>query len=507
MDPNAVGKMTEFERAQFYDYMKRAQEAGVNVGAQQQSLADALLARSQGRGGPSLAELQLQQTLAQQKQDIAGNLAAAGRGINPALARRILIQQQAQAAQGTAGQAAILRAKEQLDAQNALAAQLGNMRAAEQAAYSTSATAGLSQEKLGVEAAEAQKTREMERAKANQQAALDLAKMKTASDTASKSAVGNLLGVLGSAFIPKAQGGLIQKYAEGGKVSKAKQIAVHAAAKKHMKSFKEQYGAEEGERIAYATMMKNRKKLAEGGVAEEEIDGFTSSQRQKLAETEQRMPLGYYPRLPKEIQAGNSETLSKVDISKYDVPVPAVLKKYYETNKSRNLQEIDPDIKAEYDRYRSHQEMLDRYHALIENAKIEMKDSDRSMKYDQELPDRMKAKIPPAKMPEVSSPGTSDKMEIAVKKKPIVTKMAEGGKCMAEGGEVNAAAGKLAKMDNEKNDTVPAMLSPGEIVIPRSVVAAPNPGEAAKKFVEALLANRDPKSAKMSALKAALGKK
>jgi hypothetical protein len=38
--------------------------------------------------------------------------------------------------------------------------------------------------------------------------------------------------------------------------------------------------------------------------------------------------------------------------------------------------------------------------------------------------------------------------------------------------------------DSSKNDTVPAMLSPGEIVIPRSKVKDP---EKAKAFVEAIL--------------------
>jgi len=38
--------------------------------------------------------------------------------------------------------------------------------------------------------------------------------------------------------------------------------------------------------------------------------------------------------------------------------------------------------------------------------------------------------------------------------------------------------------DSQKNDTVPAMLSPGEVVLPRSVVNAKDPGKAAKDFVE-----------------------
>ena len=51
------------------------------------------------------------------------------------------------------------------------------------------------------------------------------------------------------------------------------------------------------------------------------------------------------------------------------------------------------------------------------------------------------------------------------------------------------------------------MLSPGEIVIPRSIVNSPNPPAAAAEFVQALLANKDKKSAKIDALKVALRKK
>lgn len=42
--------------------------------------------------------------------------------------------------------------------------------------------------------------------------------------------------------------------------------------------------------------------------------------------------------------------------------------------------------------------------------------------------------------------------------------------------------------DSSKNDTVPTMLSPGEIVIPRSIVNGPNASAKAAKFVNAILA-------------------
>jgi hypothetical protein len=48
--------------------------------------------------------------------------------------------------------------------------------------------------------------------------------------------------------------------------------------------------------------------------------------------------------------------------------------------------------------------------------------------------------------------------------------------------------------DSLKNDTVPAMLSPQEIVLPRSVTNSKDPGEAAKRFVEAIKTKQAKKS-------------
>lgn len=45
--------------------------------------------------------------------------------------------------------------------------------------------------------------------------------------------------------------------------------------------------------------------------------------------------------------------------------------------------------------------------------------------------------------------------------------------------------------DSYKNDTVPAMVSPGEIVLPRHITQSKDAGEKAKKFVEAILAREN----------------
>ena len=100
---------------------------------------------------------------------------------------------------------------------------------------------------------------------------------------------------------------------------------------------------------------------------------------------------------------------------------------------------------------------------------------------------------------------------------PLIAGLAEGGKVKMPKAKIatmtklakenKLSHGDLTKLDNKKNDVVPAMLSEGEIVVPRSITHSPNAPKAAATFVEALLANKKPKEAKMEALRAAFSKK
>jgi len=60
---------------------------------------------------------------------------------------------------------------------------------------------------------------------------------------------------------------------------------------------------------------------------------------------------------------------------------------------------------------------------------------------------------------------------------------------LAHGGMVRGYSGG-GPVDSTRNDTVPAMLSPGEVVIPRSITLAPDAPERAKAFVAAIIAHR-----------------
>lgn len=88
------------------------------VQANQNALAQALLAQSQGQG-PNPAQNMLNQATNQNIQQNAG-FTASQKGINPALAARLASQNQANMSQQAAGQGALMGAQQQLNAQQQL---------------------------------------------------------------------------------------------------------------------------------------------------------------------------------------------------------------------------------------------------------------------------------------------------------------------------------------------------------------------------------------------------
>lgn len=90
-----------------------------NVNTNQAALAQQLQAQANGQG-PNIANLQLQQATNQNNQQAAGAVASQ-RGMNPALAARLIQQQNASNNQTAAGQSGVLRAQQQLAAQQGLA--------------------------------------------------------------------------------------------------------------------------------------------------------------------------------------------------------------------------------------------------------------------------------------------------------------------------------------------------------------------------------------------------
>jgi hypothetical protein len=77
------------------------------------------------------------------------------------------------------------------------------------------------------------------------------------------------------------------------------------------------------------------------------------------------------------------------------------------------------------------------------------------------------------------------------KMNPMMAKGGDVGESLKSGGNVPGDAS--VQGDSLKNDTVHAMLSPGEIVIPRSVAQSSDPVDGAAKFVAVLQAKKGKK--------------
>ena len=162
-------------------------QSTVQIQNNQQALAQALLAQSQGQG-PNPAQAALNQQTNQNIQQNQGMIASQ-KGINPALATRLAAENAGNMNQQAAGQAATLQAQQQLGAQG----QLGTV---------------YNQEQQGTNAANSINAgTSAQNAAANQ-------------NTAS-----GLLNGAGAAVAALAHGGMVQKFDSGGQVSSSQSIA------------------------------------------------------------------------------------------------------------------------------------------------------------------------------------------------------------------------------------------------------------------------------------------
>lgn len=170
------------------DYSKQLGMAN-SVFGQQGDLASQLRDQSMGQG-PNIAAMQLQQATDRNNQQAAGQIASQ-RGLNPALAARLIAQNQAANNQQAAGQSGLMRAQQQLNAQNALAnvyqQQVGNAQGG----------GSLANQNLGInQQAQSSQNQQIVQAKGK----ADELNQKTAEENAkaAQSASGGFLGGLGS---------------------------------------------------------------------------------------------------------------------------------------------------------------------------------------------------------------------------------------------------------------------------------------------------------------------
>lgn len=180
--------------------------------ANQQMLAQQLAQQSQGIG-PSVAQAQLNQALGQNVAGVGAALAG-GRGAsaNAGLTQRNIATMGAQAGQQAAGQAAVLRAQEQMGAQNTLAGLTGQQLGQVAQAGTTGLQAAQQQQQMALQAATQANAQRVA-----MQSNINAANAGIAQQIAQGQAgmTGKLLGGLGTvAGMPMAKGGEVPAYGD-----------------------------------------------------------------------------------------------------------------------------------------------------------------------------------------------------------------------------------------------------------------------------------------------------
>lgn len=196
----------------------------------QADLMKALQARSEGKT-PSIAEQQLQQ---QSEQNIAAqNAAMAGaRGINPALAARLVGNQAAQAQQQTNQQAAILRSQEQQAAEGALAGLATNTRGQDMSGTASSEATSLAQQSMLQQQAEADRRAQMAKEGINIQSH----QTQQAAEQSQDKQMGDFVSNLGQAAVSFSDKELKKEVKTGSKDIKKFLDAISAKAYKYKES-------------------------------------------------------------------------------------------------------------------------------------------------------------------------------------------------------------------------------------------------------------------------------
>lgn len=142
----------QLDHADFGGAMGQGLQGQGDARNQQSVLAQMLMQQAQG-GGPNPAALQLQQGT-EANARMAASQMASQRGLNPALAARGVMDQTANLNQQAAGQAGVMRAQQQLAAQQQLGGVLGQQRGQDLGLYGQAAQGQQGQNALGLQQAQ-----------------------------------------------------------------------------------------------------------------------------------------------------------------------------------------------------------------------------------------------------------------------------------------------------------------------------------------------------------------
>lgn len=488
----------ELQQSDYQQLIQQGQQAALNnqaaqqTAAQQGSLADALRAQMMG-GGPAndLAQAQLQAATARNQQ-MAAAQAASQKGLNPALAARLAGQNQAMAQQQAANQAAQLKAQTSLGAQGQLANALSSQRQAD-----------IAQQRTNLEAL--QSAGQLQ----NQQNQARIQNQLGAQDINARIATENAKTRAGIA------GGLMQGGASAAAASdeRLKTDVKHFDSEKFLDALKSyQYKYKDpksfGEGKQVGVMAQDLEKTAPQMVIDTprgkviDYNKAGGPMLASLAELNDRVKEleGKKPESPKKMADGGMVGNLNNEVT--------MMPRYNSIFADQLLQQNQgPSLGVDTTLNSNAGQMSQDVNAAADPSKLGAALGAFGQKFGSSMQGISAnggyTSTPYLRMADGGIVGDILKLglETNTALNPPITQMITGkstfdlGKQLlnkAHGGAIDFRTGghvpgqPKVKGDHEVNDVVPAMLSPGEIVLPRSVALAPDAAERAKQFVMAI---------------------
>lgn len=459
-DPAGMNQYTDLANQAQQEYGNQRAFMDANINPAKKNLITELQARASGKG-PSIADAQLKSAF---DKSLQSQLAAArsARGANPGLAARNVSNNMAQQQQNIAGQAVVARMQEQNDAQTALQNAITNEQ---QYATGTLGSALGSQANVAL----------MQNAQRDR------------NDKRNEGPIGGIIKGAGS-FVGLNKGGMMPmpKYAKGGKVEAPKSFAAALKSNKPVKmAFGGQYRADVGDEAVYKFVAGTDKRLKDKGPLESGGPGFTGG--------------GFKEFMAKKMETDDNNALDAMvnefdaedaDIAQKGIPLADKLKKAASilpmaadggsaddilekvkiaAKKLADSKYAKLEEETQYTPHTpfGHRQVIKR---LVEGRKRDVASNyadggtvlDKVKDADAHMTNEKFKKLLKDTSYTPSNPGKDQLTEDQVNTSRKYHQKAGGGHIPGE---------PVVNGDSERNDTFHAMLSPGEVVIPRSVVA------------------------------------
>lgn len=408
-DPAGMNQYTDLANQAQQEYGTQRNFLNANINPVKSTFISDLAARASGKG-PSIADAQLKNALdTSLKNQLA--MARSARGANPGLAARNAMNIGAQQQQNIAGQAAVARMQEQTQAQDALQNAITN----EQSYASGTLGAALGSQANVAQMQNAQRDR---------------------NDKRNEGIIGGVTRMLGFGL---ANGGMVPKYAKGGQVEKPVNFASALAKKKPIRMARGgQFYVDTGDNAVARFVNDTDKRLKDKGPLESGGGGLTGG--------------GFKAMQAEKMEADDDLALDSM-VDEFEAEDAATAQK---GTKLVNPLELGARFVATAADGGSADDILEK----VKSAAKKLADNKfEKLKADTQYTPHSRWGIKQVHKRLVEE----HKRDVADSKsrKPATENMQTGGSVPGQA---------VVNGDSERNDTFHAMLSPGEVVIPRTIV-------------------------------------